>query len=256
MRDREIVEFFEKLIKRFYDEDEDFKEYFDDSCQEYIGWNAPYRIPGFEASFETGSERACFKFYSDPYEDLCNEYVVKLGLRWKDGECRQCRREMEAYGKFREIGCEDLVTRIIEGHRIAEVLGLNEGSDARFYIVERADVDEDDYESALFKFVESHEELFIDDLNRRVQYYSDMNDGTFDDLEKDIQNELIWDFCDDTGYGSVDEFSWILDESGWDCTWDSPLRNLLYTIGDFHSANVALTPDGWKIVDFGWGGGY
>lgn len=252
MKDVEIVEFFEKLIKRFYDEDKNFKKYFDDSCQEYIGWNAPYRIPGFEAGFETGSERVCFKFRGDFCEDLCNNYVVKLGLRWKEGECDQCRHEMEAYGKFKEIGYEDLVTRIIEGHRIADVLGLCESSDARFYIVERADVYGCDYEDALYYFVKDHEDMFLEDFDHLASRYGDRERNTYEELSVEEKNTLILDFCNDSGYSSCDELCWLLKQDGYDCRWGSPLRDLLSSIGDFHSENIALTPNGWKVVDYGW----
>jgi len=249
MSDIELVKFFENLTKRFYNEDESFKKFIDDGAQEILGWNAMC-VDNYMCHIECGSQRACLIFdgKGNDYNDIVDKYVVKLSLDFLlYGECAQMAREFDNYNSFKAINYQDLVTRIVKGNEITKVFNLDRSSDARLYIVERADVSEEEYDEVLYGFVEKNLDIF-DEPN--WWYWDEHKGQTFDELDRDEKDDYITMILEE--YDNFDKFEWLLGECGYRVSYDATFWDLICSIGDLHSGNISISNRKIKLIDFGW----
>lgn len=246
-RELMITNYFVNILKRFYNENESFKELIDGGLDDYADF---YQIDGIFCELSYGSSRVCLSFNytgSGKYDGLLESYVVKIAREvFTDSRSfeneRQNRNEYRNYLEIKEKGLAEFFTETIEGPTYEEVFGFSTSQDSRIYIAERADIDTDRYFDYIYNYVESNLEDFRYELE---DYY--LNEG--ESLDNDYtRNEAIRWMLDD--YSNEDKYIIVLKENGIKVTPE--LEEYIDNIRDCHEENIGWIGDRVVMVDYGW----
>ncbi len=248
----EATAFFRNKIEEFYTQSKGFEDFVNGGlCGWGYGLQFPITIGDYTCRISGGSERTCVIFdkygesdgFSDRYVLKCSTIDTQFEYEMRNYQSFECLGYASLCTQQVEVDPDDILPACAKNHQSMENV---------FYIVERADVDEEYNNQCLREYIFDNIECFKCDFD---MYSYEWYGKDYDELDPEQKTDMVWEFVyNEDIFSNTEKLSWLLSEyNDIDLNCNYFLYNLIADIGDFHVGNISLASGHVKLVDYGWG---